>query len=316
MMEQVYCGVDIGGTNTKFAVVTQSGNIKYKYEVSTLLDKGGDNLLNMLYTELKTITDEYPIQAVGIGIPTFVHTKLGVVLKYERVNWSQFELSKVIQTKLNIPVTILNDANAAALGEMWTNSGDNSSCNIIFVTLGTSVGGGVVIDGQLHEGSHWMAGELGHMTVEPKHGLVCTCGKTGCLKMYASATAIAAKAINAVKNGVTTILNEYYIKNGNITAKDVSAAALEGDILASDIFAEAGLYLGLALAQLATVFDPQRIVIGGGVSNAGDVLIAPTQASFKEFVLKELAERIRPEISALGNDAGVLGAAWLAKVIR
>lgn len=209
----------------------------------------------------------------------------------------------------SLPAVVDNDANIAAIGEMWKGAG-NGAKNLICVTLGTGVGGGVIANGQIVRGANGAAGEIGHITSVPEGGAPCNCGKTGCLETIASATGI----VRLAKEKLATSETDSSLRKlETITAKDVLDAAKENDRLALEVVEEVFFHLGLALANAANALNPEKIVIGGGVSKAGNWLAERVTEYFKRFAFPRVAESASIVIATLGNDAGVIGGAWLAK---
>jgi glucokinase len=222
-------------------------------------------------------------------------------------------LKDVLEVETSLPVVVDNDANIAAIGEMWKGAG-NGAKDLICVTLGTGVGGGIIANGQVVRGTNGAGGEIGHMTSIAEGGAPCNCGKTGCLETIASATGIARIAKEKLAKGETTsVLQQIYKENGKVTAKDVFDAAKANDELALEIVDYVTFHLGLALANLANGLNPEKIVIGGGVSKAGDILVKHVRTHFDRFAFPRVAEGATIAIATLGNDAGVIGGAWLVK---
>jgi glucokinase len=212
-----------------------------------------------------------------------------------------------------LPAVIENDANCAALGEMWMGAGEGAE-NLICVTLGTGVGGGVIVAGNIVPGVNGAGGEIGHITSIPKGGAPCNCGKSGCLETVASATGIVRLANEELKKGHSEgELFERLTESGSITAKDVFDTARNGDQLASNVLKEVSFHLGLALANMANTLNPKKIVLGGGVSKAGDILLNPVKEQFTQYAFSPVKESTELTLATLGNDAGVIGAAWLIK---
>lgn len=298
-------GVDVGGTTVKIGLFSGDGKLEEKYEIATDKSDQGAHIIEHIAAKLEEIIAKksYGIldcMGVGIGLPGPVDR--GMILGCVNLGWGIFsiveEFSKAFH---NVPVYAANDANTAALGEYVAGAGKGMK-NMIMVTLGTGVGGGIIIDGRILEGANGGAGEIGHIPVNPQEQDTCGCGKKGCLEQYASAT------------GIVRIAEKLRKENGNTalpagcTAKQVFDYAKEGDELAMQAVEELGRYLGLALASCACVMNPEGIVIGGGVSRAGKILLDVTEKNFQTYVFKP-CRNVKFSLAELGNDAGIYGAA-------
>lgn len=308
-----YCfGVDIGGTTVKLGLFKFDGEVIEKWEIKTRTENHGANILPDVaatvkeHMEQRNLTKEN-ILGVGVGIPAPV-MESGIVKATANLGWGYKEVKHELEELLEIEVKVGNDANVAALGEMWKGGGQGHR-NMIMVTLGTGVGGGVITNGRIMVGGHGAGGEIGHICVNYEETEQCGCGKTGCLEQYASATGIARLARKRLKkNEDVSILRE--TPEEKISAKTVFDAVKEGDKVAMEVAEEFGKYLGYALSNLAVIVDPEVIVIGGGVSRAGEILL--------EYVTKYFMERVffankdcEFALATLGNDAGIFGAAKL-----
>ena len=298
-------GVDVGGTTVKIGLFSGDGKLEEKYEIATDKSDQGAPIIEHIAAKLDEIMAEksyglLDCMGVGIGLPGPVDR--GMILGCVNLGWGIFsiveEFSKAFH---NVPVYAGNDANTAALGEYVAGAGKGIK-NMIMVTLGTGVGGGIIIDGRILEGANGGAGEIGHIPVNPQEQDICGCGKKGCLEQYASAT------------GIVRIAEKLRKENGNTalpagcTAKQVFDYAKEGDELAMQAVEELGRYLGLALASCACVLNPEGIVIGGGVSRAGKILLDVTEKNFQTYVFKP-CRNVKFCLAELGNDAGIYGAA-------
>lgn len=307
-----YCfGIDIGGTTVKCGLFTVGGELLEKWEIKTRTEHSGihilpdvaECILNKMKERKLTKMD---VLSVGVGIPGPVEKDQNVLFAVN-LHWVYTEVSYKLSTFLGgIPVKVGNDANVAALGEMWKGGGEGSK-SIIMVTLGTGVGGGIIVNGKIVTGAHGAGGEIGHACINPDEPEICKCGNRGCLEQYASATGIVriAKQIMA-KSTEPTELNV-----DTVSAKAVFDAYKKNDIVATKIIDRFAECLGYALGILTTVIDPEAIVIGGGVSKAGDTLIEVVTKSFKKYAFSSY--RDTPIVIAkLDNDAGIYGAAKLA----
>ncbi len=298
-------GVDVGGTTVKIGLFSGDGKLEEKYEIATDKSDQGAHIIEHIAAKLDEIIAEksYGIldcMGVGIGLPGPVDR--GMILGCVNLGWGIFsiveEFSKAFH---NVPVYAGNDANTAALGEYVAGAGKGMK-NMMMITLGTGVGGGIIIDGRILEGANGGAGEIGHIPVNPQEQDICGCGKKGCLEQYASATGIVRVAEKLRKENGNTALP------AGCTAKQVFDYAKEGDELAMQAVEELGRYLGLALASCACVMNPEGIVIGGGVSRAGKILLDVTEKNFQTYVFKP-CRNVKFCLAELGNDAGIYGAA-------
>ena len=278
--------------------------------MALILENEGEAILPDVAKALKNKMSEKGIvpsqvSGIGIGIPAPVDEK-GIVQNTANLGWGYKEVSREMEELTGMKVAAGNDANVAALGEMWLGAGKGHK-NLIMVTLGTGVGGGVIVNGQPLTGSHGAGGEIGHLCVNYNETEQCGCGKRGCLEQYASATGIARLAKKRLaKDGTESVLRGVE----KVDAKAVFDALKEGDKLSEEIVEEFGAYLGHAMANLAVVTDPSVIVIGGGVSKAGDILLGYIEKYFKEMVFFA-NEETKFALAELGNDAGICGAAKL-----
>ncbi|MBM6854893.1 ROK family glucokinase [Mediterraneibacter glycyrrhizinilyticus] len=305
-----YCiGVDIGGTTVKMGLLKESGEILDKWEITTDTSDEGSAILPNIAASIEKKIEEHQVDkadiiGVGAGVPAPV-TSEGIVNGSANLGWNYKEVKKELEELTGLKAEIGNDANVAALGEMWKGGGAGEK-NMIMVTLGTGVGGGVIIDGRILVGQNGAGGEIGHLCVNYEETDKCGCGNKGCLEQYASATGI----VRLAKRKLGQDLRPTILTKEDITAKDVFDAVKAGDEIAKEIAVEFGTYLGHALANLAAVTDPAVFVIGGGVSKAGEVLIPYIQQPYMEHAF--FANRkVRFTLATLGNDAGICGAAKL-----
>lgn len=305
-----YCmGVDVGGTSVKLGLFETEGKLLDKWEIPTRKENHGEQILPDVAASILEKLEERKIRredvaGVGMGIPAPVDSE-GVVQQTANVGWGYKEVTRELSELLDgMRVEAGNDANVAAMGEMWLGAGRGEK-NVVMVTLGTGVGGGVIVNGHMIVGQHGAGGEIGHICVNREEEDACGCGLHGCLEQYASATGIAKLARKALSGE-----HEETVLHGEPSAKDVFDAVKAGDALATRIADEFGRYLGAALASLAVVVDPAVFVIGGGVSKAGPVLILFVEKEFQKrafFANKDT----KIVLAELGNDAGICGAARL-----
>lgn len=302
-------GVDIGGTTVKIGLFQTTGVLKEKWEIPTYVENHGASILadiaKSIEEKLKetTIAKE-EIVGIGVGVPAPVDAE-GVVQNTVNLGWGYKEVKRELEELTGLNVRVGNDANVAALGEMWLGAASGEK-NMLMVTLGTGVGGGIVVDGQPLIGAHGAGGEIGHMHVNPHETEHCGCGNTGCLEQYASATGV----VKLAKKHLETSTVESVLRTEEVDAKAVFDALKDGDALAEEIVEEFSNYLGTALANLAAVTDPSVIVIGGGVSKAGQILIDHVQTYFSKHAFFANKDT-RLVLASLGNDAGMCGAAKL-----
>ncbi|MDO8687541.1 MAG: ROK family protein [Dehalococcoidales bacterium] len=309
--------VDLGGTNMRAGIISDTGKILAREYTLTRAGEGREAVINRLFTvidhllNLKTVRQP-PIGAISIAAAGVIDTRQGIINASPNLpGWTDVPLRRLIEEKFKLKVFLLNDANAAALGEHRFGAGKGAN-NLIYVTVSTGIGGGIIIDGQLYSGSSGGAGEVGHMTIDI-NGPKCTCGNVGCLEVLSSGTAIAAETMRRISSGESSFLLKVVdSKIENITAEKVAMAAEQGDSLAVDVIATAAGYLGVGIVNLVNIFNPDLVIIGGGVSKIGDRLFNPVRqlVRARAFPLMALAAHILP--ARLGDDAGVIGAAVFA----
>mgnify|MGYP003458081161 CR=1 FL=1 len=305
-----YCfGADIGGTTVKLGLFDEDGIVLDKWEIPTHTENGGAAILPDLAASIqKKIAEKKlnreDIAGIGVGVPGPVNAE-GVVPHTANLGWGYKEVTRELSELTGLPSKAGNDANVAALGEMWQGGGKGYS-NLVAVTLGTGVGGGIIIDGRILTGTNGAGGEIGHIHIEDNETEVCGCKNKGCLEQYASATGITRLANRRLaKDDAPSIL-----RGGEISAKTVFDAVKAGDKVAIEIAEQFGEYLGKGLAAVASVVDPQIFVIGGGVSKAGDILFKYIEPSYKRCAFGP-CKQAKFALAKLGNDAGIYGAAAL-----
>lgn len=301
-------GVDVGGTTVKLGLFDESGMVLDKWEIPTRTESSGVNILPDIATSIqskmseKAIAEE-DVAGVGVGAPGPVDGN-GIIHKAVNLGWSEMNLKKELTQLLGgMRVEGGNDANVAALGEMWKGGGQGYE-NLVAVTLGTGVGGGIIINGKILTGATGSGGEIGHIHVEDEETEACGCGNYGCLEEYASATGITRLANRKLKQSD----KDSVLRNGEVSAKTVFDAVKAGDELAIEIAKQFGNYLGKGLAVIAGVINPEIFVIGGGVSKAGEVLFDYICPSFDKTVFHGCKDT-KFALATLGNDAGIYGAA-------
>ena len=312
-MKEYAFGIDLGGTTAKVGLFTTAGALLEKWEVPTDTSNAGEHILGNLAKAVKDKMQENGITAeqvegVGLGVPgPIVNSRVAPIVCANLGGWGALDVSEAFGSLLGgIRVLAGNDANVAALGEIW--AGAAKGCrNAVMVTLGTGVGGGVVVNGKVIDGTHGSGGEIGHMTVNPTETAVCGCGKRGCLEQYSSATGVVRCMKKLLDENPDTPCT---LRGTDFAAKDVFDAARAGDALAAREVDEMTGILGMALAAIAVTTDPEMFMVGGGVARAGDVLFDPLRKHFREYAFSSCRET--PIVAAtLGNDAGIYGAVRL-----
>jgi glucokinase len=315
-LADVAIAVDLGGTNLRFGLVDEGGKILARRRTVTGAAHGVDTVLSRLIGGIGHIAGKagqlgHRVAGVGIGVPGIISVDEGVVrFSPNLTGWKDVPLKSAVSDNFPFPVFIENDANAYALGEMRHGAGTGAE-SLVCITLGTGVGGGIILGGKLWHGADGMAGEVGHMTVEPG-GIHCHCGNTGCLERYASATAVVDRFCSALRDGEKSSLKAAFKKDPKgITAKMVDEAARAGDKLAKRVYDDAGRYLGIAMADLINLLNIERIVIGGGLAGAWDLFIGAAKAEVASRAFDIPAKRCKIVRGKLKDDAGIIGAAGL-----
>ena len=300
-------GVDLGGTTVKIAYFNENGDLLDKWEIPTVIADAGKQILPDIaasvdnYLQAKYI-DKSQIIGIGIGVPGPVDGK-GVVNKCVNLGWGVFNIHEELSALTGLPVRAGNDANVAALGEAWKGGG-NGCDNMIMATLGTGVGGGIIVDGKPVSGVHGAGGEIGHMVLNHHETERCGCGKRGCTEQYCSATGV----VRVANRHLSTSSKASSLRNiVNLTCKDVFDAGKAGDALALEILEQVYEYLGRFLANVCVVVDPEIVVLGGGVSRAGQMLLTGAKKYFDQYIF-HASRDIRFALASLGNDAGAYGA--------
>jgi glucokinase len=315
-----FLGVDLGGTTLRAAVVdTETGELTGQKETQTLAREGHAAVMARMAGLIEAVIVEsgYPravINGVGIGVPGMLDLEHGTVLFLPNLpgNWLNVPLQKVIEERTGLATHLLNDVRSMTLGE-WKHGAGRGVDSIACFAIGTGVGGGLVINGQLNLGIGGSAGELGHQIID-MNGPRCGCGSRGCLEVFASGPAIAAMGVKAVMQGLTTSIGQLVDYDLNrITPKVICQAALEGDAVAREIYAKAGYYLGVAISNVLVVVGSRKVIIGGGVAQAGDLLFEPIRRVVLELVHIMPASQVAIVPAELGTKAGLIGAAIWAR---
>jgi len=306
---RIVIGVDLGGTNLRIAGVTREGRVVSLRREETRADAGPDDLLERILGGLGAVEAElrnggWEVLGASLGVPGVVSRRKGVVESSPNLpGWKKVPLLEHLRRRLSLPLLLENDANAAVFGEYWAGAGKGKG-TIVLMTLGTGVGGGIIIDGRLLRGADGMAGEIGHLTVEPE-GESCLCGNRGCLESYASAKGIRARYLEISGGGRVE-------EEGNGSgAAWVFSRARHGDAMARRAFHEAGKYLGIAMAAIVNIVNPEAIIVGGGVLPAWEFFMPAAKEEMLERAFQAPAERVELLPAALGDHAGFIGAAGL-----
>ncbi|HFV2823631.1 TPA: ROK family glucokinase [Streptococcus agalactiae] len=300
-MSKKLLGIDLGGTTIKFGILTLEGEVQEKWAIETNTLENGRHIVSDIVESLKHRLSLYGLTkddflGIGMGSPGAVDRTSKTVTGAFNLNWADTqEVGSVIEKEVGIPFFIDNDANVAALGERWVGAGANNP-DVVFVTLGTGVGG-----------------EIGHMIVDPENGFTCTCGNKGCLETVASATGVVRVARQLAEQYEGSSAIKAAIDNGDtVTSKDIFIAAEDGDKFANSVVERVSRYLGLAAANISNILNPDSVVIGGGVSAAGEFLRSRVEKYFVTFAFPQVKKSTKIKIAELGNDAGIIGAASLA----
>ena len=315
-----YIGVDLGGTNLRAAIAdTDTGQIFHQRKCPTLAAEGQESVIQRIVELIRDLTQEsgvhhYDIKGVGIGVPGTPDLDTGVIKFLPNLpgQWLNVPLQAILEEQVQLPIALLNDVRAITLGE-WKFGAGRGADTVVCLAIGTGIGGGVVVNGQFHLGIGGTAGEFGHHVVEVE-GLPCGCGGKGCLELYASGPAIAAMGVKEVMHGHTTRIGELVDHDLNrIDAGIIVQAAQEGDPIANGILQRAGKYLGIAVGNILGVISPQRVIFGGGVSRAGDLLLTPIVQTVKERVHVVPVNKVDFVLAELGINGGLIGAALWAR---
>ena len=307
-------GIDVGGTNVKIALVSDKGIIVYSNSIPTRAEMGYEYTINSIKEAIKVLlkeTNQNPkdIEGMGFGFPGQIDCQKGIVRLAPNIpGWVDVPIAEIMENEFGIPTRVDNDVRTAALGEL--NYGAGIGCqNLVCITVGTGIGAGLVINGKLVRGASNAAGEIGHIKLNMEGGPLCGCGDRGCLEAYASGPAIVAMAENYIKGGKSTKYRE--LANPEITPYIVSVAAQEGDPVAKQIFRIMGEYIGMGLTSVVNLLNPEKIIIGGGVADAGEILFAPIRETIQKRAMTIQKNAVEIVPAKLGNTAGVIGASLL-----
>lgn len=310
-------GIDVGGTNVKIALVDGEGKIIYSNSVPTYAQMGYEYTVNNIKQAIKdlmkeTNTEAKDIQGIGFDFPGQVDCKTGVVKNAPNIpGWVNVPIAQMIEEEFHIPTRIDNDVRCAALGELKFGAGRGCE-NFVCITVGTGIGSGIVINGKVVRGAANAAGELGHIKLQMEDGPLCGCGDSGCLEAFASGPSIVAMAQEYLKGGKSAKFREL-AGDGEITPYIVAKAAEAGDPVAKRIFEKMGYYIGMGLTSVINLLNPERIIIGGGVAECGELLLDPIRRTIIERAMKVQRDAVEIVPAELGNSAGVIGASMLVE---
>ncbi len=316
-VDKYYMGVDIGGSVTKIGLSDSEGVLFGREAFPTEGQKGPDHVVAKISQIVRRLVGEKGISSssllgIGIGSPGPLDTKSGTIIHTHNLGWRDVPLRDMVSDATGVPAALDNDANAAAIGEWWKGAGVGMDSLVCF-TLGTGVGGGIVIHGEIWRGATDVAGEIGHMTIEVD-GRRCSCGNLGCLESYASATAIAARAREGIEDGRETVLKRAVEGDlSRITSATVYQQAIAGDSFCKEIMVETATYLSVGVANILNIINPELVVISGGVIKAGEMLFAPLVDEVRGRAFPAAVQGVRVVPAELGDDAGIIGAVGVIK---
>jgi glucokinase len=309
--------IDLGGTKIFAAIISNKGQVMAKERCLTLANEGPGVAINQILSAIDRLLSQRNIDlsqldSISVGAAGAIDFDKGLVTSSPHLpGWHDVPLRDIVKGKYKVNTFLINDASAAALGEHHFGAGQGVD-NLILLTVGTGIGGGIIINGRLYSGASGSAGEIGHMTIDV-NGPRCDCGNNGCLEALVSGTAVAKEAIKRIRQGERSSLTEIVGgKIENITAEEVSIAAQAGDSLAAEVILKAATYLGVGIANLVNIFNPEMIIIGGGIAKMGDLLLNPARQVVRERAFQLSAQAVQIVSAQLGDDAGVLGAAVFA----
>ena len=309
--KQLIVGVDLGGSKIGAIVADAGGTIEARNSATTLAAEGPDAVIQRLIECVRELTAEMQVAGIGIGAAGGHDTQKGVITFSPNLpGWNNIPLGDIVRREFGVPTYLHNDCTLAALGEHRFGAGIGVD-NLVYIGLGTGIGGGIIIDGQVYSGASGAAGEIGH-TIIDVNGPPCTCGSAGCWETYASGRAVAQEAAREMEAGVLTAIRRY--AGGDVkkvTAETVYRAAQDNDYFASELIARTAYYVGIGLVNVVKIFYPQLVLIGGGLSKMGSLLLEPAIEVVKELAFRVSSEAVRIEVAQLGDDAAALGAVAL-----
>ena len=317
-MKEYVIGVDLGGTKILTAVADLEGNILAKSRLETKAEEGQQAVIARIIKSIEDVLaqlelNKKAIAGVGVGCPGPLNAEEGVIYHAPNLDWKQVRIKDILEDELGLPVWIENDANAAALGEKWFGAGQGVD-NLIYITISTGIGGGIIINRQLYRGANCSAGEIGHLTINPQAAIQCNCGNLGCWESLASGTALARLAKEAVRAGRDTLIAQSTAEIEDIDGQVVTEAAAAGDQVAQELVKEVTNYLGIGIANLINLFNPELIVLGGGVIEAGEIIVGPIKETVTWRALESSTAAVEILVSELKEEVGVVGAVAKALV--
>lgn len=314
MSKKFSIGVDLGGTNLRASAVTPAGDVLEDFQIPTEASDGPEHVVERMVAGIREVDEGHSGQdliGIGVGVPGLVHLETGVIAQAPNLpGWNHFPLKQQLEEALQLPVLVENDANAAALGEVWLGAGHDVDA-LILLTLGTGIGGGIISRDRIVHGADGMAGELGHMTVDPRSPNICGCGNVGCLEAEASGTAIRKIGTAAAESGKSPRLRALLEEEGQLTPLLVAQAADEGDPVAVEIYRHMGWALGVNIANLINAFNFPLYLLAGGILASWDLFSAPMFAEVEKRSITYRETKTRIEKARLGSKAGIFGAAYL-----
>lgn len=310
-----YIGVDLGGTKIAGIVINDRGETLFEETISTLAEEGQEVVIERINSVIKGLmakTEGEPVRGIGLCAPGPLSVQTGVIIDAPNLRWKNVPIVSILEQEFGLPIVIENDANAAAIGECYYGAGQGTT-DMIYITVSTGIGGGIISRGELVYGRDYSAGEVGHMVVLPD-GPLCGCGRKGCIEALASGTAIARQAREKLKEGAKSLMRE--LVDGNLdllTAREVAEAAREGDKLALSVLDQAFWYLSVALGNLVNLLNPEIILIGGGVAKMGPLLFDKVNQYLEEEAFSHMVKGLPVVPARLGGRAGSLGVVTLAR---
>ncbi len=309
-MQDMVVGVDLGGTNIKAGAVSSGGEMLFRSRMSTDASAGPERVADRIGMAVRDCLEGVEggrerTAGVGVGSPGPLDPATGVVWAAPNLpGWTNVPLRRMVQDRVGLPCEVENDANAASLAEQWMGAG-RGAASLVLLTLGTGIGGGIVLGGKVWHGFGGVAGEIGHMSINPD-GPRCNCGGRGCIEAYASAPAMVRRMREAIAGGRRTTLSG---QGEGLSARAIHEAALAGDAAARENMRMTGFYLGVAICNIMNVLNPEVVVLSGGVAAAGEMLLRPIRETVEERTMEAVRRNVRICFAALGEDAGVIGAA-------
>ncbi len=315
-MDEVVAGIDIGGTKIAIAIETLAGERIAARRLPTQVKIGAYAIIENVLQSITEILEDKQVKlaAIGIGCPSPLDIEKGLVMSPSNLqDWDNFPIVKLFKKRFNVPIVLENDANTATLGEYNYGAGRGFK-NIVYITVSTGVGGGIIINGEIVHGVGWGAGELGHTIVQPD-GVRCNCGSIGCLETICAGVHIARRAKMRLAGGEPSLMNELVSNINEVTAKTIVEAVRKKDKLASEIWTETCRFLAIGVANIITLIAPEAVIIGGGVASAGELLFAPLRSFLPQFVSMIPIDKVAVLPAELGGESGVCGALALAKQV-